>query len=88
MVTDWITAVGVVTVFGIVGVLIFLYSPTRNDHLPPWEAYHRAYNDAQVARGQFLRSGFVAATRSLKDRICCHVRKLHIPLCPLCCAAK
>jgi hypothetical protein len=88
MVTDWITAVGVVTVFGIVGVLIFVYSPTGNDLLPPWEAYHRAFNDAQAARGQFLRSGFVAATRSLKHRICCHVRKWHFPLCPLCCAPK
>ena len=88
MVTDWITVVGLVTVFGIVGVLMFLCSPTGNDLLPPWEAYHRAFNDAQAARGQFLRSGFVAATGSLKDRICSHVRKWHIPHCPLCCAAK
>jgi hypothetical protein len=88
MVTDWITGVGVVTVFGIVGVLILLSSPTGNDFMPPWEAYHREVNDAQAARGQFLRRGFVAAARSLKGRICCHVRKWRIPLCPLCCAAK
>jgi hypothetical protein len=88
MVTDWITAVGVVTVFGIVGVVMLLRSSAGNDLLPPWEAYHRAFNDAQAARGQFLRSGFLVATRSLKDRICHHVRKWHIPLCPLCCAAK
>ena len=88
MFTDWITAVEVITVFGIVGVLVFWRSPAGNDLLTPWETYHRAFNDAQAARGQFLRSGFVAATRSLKDRICCHVRKWHIPLCPLCCAAK
>ena len=88
MVTDWITVVGVVTVFGIVGVLINLRNATGNDLSPPWETYHRAFNDAQAARGQFLRSGFVAATRSLKDHICCHVQKWHLPLCPLCCAAK
>jgi hypothetical protein len=88
MVTDWITVIGVVAVFAIVGVLIFLCRPTENDLLPPWEAYHRALTDAQTARGQFLRSGFVAATRSLKDRICCQARKWHIPLCPLCCAAR
>ena len=88
MVTDSIIAIGVVTVLAIVGVLIFLSRPTGNDQLPPWEAYHRALNDAQAARGQFLRSGFVAATMSLKDRICCQLRKWHIPLCPLCCAAR
>ena len=88
MFTDWITAVEVITVFGIVGVLILMCRQTGNDLLPPWEAYHRALNDAQAARGQFLRTAFVAATRSLKDRICFHVRKWHIPLCPLCCAAK
>ena len=87
MVIESIIVVGVVTAFGIVGVLIFLYSPTGNDLLPPWEAYYRALIDAQAARGQFLRSGFAAATRSLKDRICCQVRKWHIPLCQLCCAA-
>ena len=88
MVIDSIIAVGVVTAFGIVGVLIILCSPTGNDPLPPWAAYHRALDDAQAARGEFLRSGIVAATRSLKDRICCQVRKWHIPLCPLCCAAR
>jgi hypothetical protein len=88
MVTDWITAVVVATVCGVVGVLIFLRSPTGNEPLPPWEAYHRAFDDAQATRGQFLRSGVVAATRSLKDYICCHMRKWHIPLCPLCCAAR
>ena len=82
MVTYWIIAVGVVTVFGLAGVHIFLYSPTGNDLLPPWEAYHRAFNDAQAARGQFLRCSFVATTRSLKNRICSHVQKWPIPLCP------
>ncbi len=84
MFTDWITAVGV----AIVWVLIFFSSPKGDDLLPPWETYHRALNDAQAARGQFLRSGFAAATKSLKDRICYHVRKWHIPHCPLCCAAR
>jgi hypothetical protein len=88
MVTDWIIAVGVVILFGIVGILIFRRSPTGIDLLPPWEVYHRALDEAQASRGQFIRSGFDAATRSLKDRICCYVRKWHIPLCPLCCAAK
>jgi len=64
MVTDSNIAIGVVTVLAIVGVLIFLSRPTGNDQLPPWDAYHRALNDAQAARGQFLRSGFVAATMS------------------------
>jgi hypothetical protein len=88
MVTDWMTALGVVTVFSILGVLIFLCSPKGNDLLPPWEAYHRAFTNAQAARGQLLRSGYVAATRSLKGRICYHVRKWHIPLCPHCCATR
>ena len=88
MVTDSNIAIGVVTVLAIVGVLIFLCRPTGNDLLPPWEAYHRTLNDAQAARGQFLRSGFVTATRSLKDRFCCQARKWHIPLCPLCCTAR
>ena len=64
MISDWIIAIGVVTVFSVVGVLIFLCRPTGNDLLSPLAAYHRALNDAQAARGQFLRSGFVAATMS------------------------
>jgi hypothetical protein len=88
MISDWIIAIGVVTVFSVVGVLIFLCRPTGNDLLSPLAAYHRALNDAQAARGQFLRSGFVVATRSLKDRICCYVRKWHILLCPPCCAGR
>ncbi|MGD8631357.1 MAG: hypothetical protein PVG72_11620 [Gammaproteobacteria bacterium] len=85
---DWITALGVVTVFGIAGLLIILYSPAGNDFLPPWERYHRAFTNAQAARGEFLRSGFVAVARSVKERFCYQMKKLHIPLCPLCCAAK
>jgi hypothetical protein len=88
MITDWITVIVVVIVFGIVGVLMIFSRPAGNDHLPPWEAYHRVFNAAQAARGQFLRSGFDAASRSLKDRICCQVRKWHIPLCQLCCTAR
>jgi hypothetical protein len=88
MVTDWITVAVLVIVCGIVGVRIFFSSPAGNDLLHPREAYHRAFNDAQAARGEFLRSGFVAATRSLKNRICCQVRKWHIPHCPLCSAAR
>jgi hypothetical protein len=84
MVTDGFTAAGVVIVFGILGVLISRYSAAGNDLLPPWEAYHRALNDAESARAQFLRTGFFATTRSLKDRICCQLRKWHIRVCPLC----
>jgi hypothetical protein len=86
--SEWIFAVGVITVFGVVGALIFLCGPKAKDHATPWEIYHRTLNDAQAARGQFLRSGFAAASRSLKSRICCRVRKWHIALCPLCCAAR
>ena len=88
MVTGWIAVLGVVAVFGIVGVLSSFCGPRGNDLLTPLEAYHRAHDDAQAARGLFLRSGLVTATNSLKDRICCHARKWHIPLCPLCCAVK
>ena len=88
MVSDWFIGAGVVTVIGVVGTLIYRHGAAGNDFLPPWEAYHRALNDAQVARGQFLRSDCVAAARALKDRICCYARKWHIPLCPLCCAGR
>jgi len=84
MVTLTITVVGVF----IVWLMIFFYSLTEIDLLKPQKTYHQIFDDAQVARGQFLRSGFVAATRSLKDRICYQVRKWHIPHCPLCCAAR
>jgi len=88
MITDWITAAGIVIVFGIVGVLMIFSRPAGNDLLPPSEAYHRLFYDAQAARGQFLRSGFDAASRALKDRMCSQVRKWHIPLCQLCCTAR
>jgi len=84
MVTIWLAAVGVVIIWA----LIFFSSPTGNDLSTPWDDYHQAFNDAQVARGEFLRSGFITASRSLKDRICCQVRKLHLPHCPLCCATR
>ena len=84
MVTLWIIAAGIFFVW----VLIFCYSPTEKALLNPREIYHRVLIDAQAARGQYLRSGFVAATRSLKDRLCYQLRKWHIPHCPLCCAAR
>ena len=84
MVTDWIIAAGVVTVFGIVGILIYRYSAASNDIVPPMEGYHRALNDAGFARAQFLGNGFLAVSKLLKDRICCQVRKCHLRFCPLC----
>ena len=57
----------------------------RNRYLPPWEAYHRALCDAKVSRGHFLRKGFFATTKSLKNRICYQAREWNIRLCPLCC---
>jgi hypothetical protein len=57
----------------------------RNGCLPPWEAYHRALCIAQAARGHFLLKGFIATTKSLKNRICYQAREWNIRLCPLCC---
>jgi hypothetical protein len=55
MFPDWFTATGFVMVVGCVGAFIFMRGAAGNDFLPPGEAYHRALNDAQAARGQFLR---------------------------------
>jgi hypothetical protein len=85
MFPDWFTATGFVIVVGYVGVLISMRGASDNDFLPPWEAYHRALNGAQATRAEFLRDGFVATARSLRDRICRQARKWHIRLCPLCC---
>ena len=85
MVTDWIIAAGVVTVFGLIATLIYRYGMASNEIVPPWEGYHRAFRDAEFARAQFLRNGFLTARKSLKDRICWQARKWHIRLCPLCC---
>ena len=85
MLTDWFIAAGVVTVYGVVGMLIYRYSAAGKDILPPWEGYHRALKDAEFARAQFLRIGFLTARKSLKDRICRQVRKCHLRFCPLCC---
>jgi hypothetical protein len=85
MVTNWFIAAGVVTVLGIVGRLIYRYSAAGDDIVPPWEVYYRALNDAEFARAQFLRNGFLTARKSLKDRICYQVRKCHLRFCPLCC---
>ena len=82
---DWFTATGFVMVVGCVGALISMRGAAGNEFLPPGEAYHRALNDAQSARGQFLRDGFLASAKSLRDRICRQARKWHIRLCPLCC---
>ena len=57
----------------------------RSDCLPPWKAYHRALCDAQDARGHFLRKGYFATTKALKNRICYQAREWNIRLCPLCC---
>jgi len=57
----------------------------RKGCLPPWEAYHRALCDARAARGHFLLKGFLATTRSLKNRICYQVHEWNIRFCPLCC---
>jgi hypothetical protein len=56
-----------------------------DESLGPWEAYHRALKDAQVARARFLRSTFFATGKCLKDRICYRAKKWRIRLCPLCC---
>jgi hypothetical protein len=85
MFSDWFAAAGVVAVVGIVGVLNYLCSTEGNNRLPPWEAYQRALNDAQTARGLFLRDGFFAITNSLKEGICSQLRKWDLRLCPLCC---
>jgi hypothetical protein len=69
MFPEWFTATGFVRVVGCVGVPI-MRGAAGNDILPPWEAYHRALNDAQAARGQFLREGFLSTAKSLRDRIC------------------
>ena len=85
MVTDWFIAAGVFTVLGIVGTLFYRYSAAGNDIVPPWDGYHRALHTAEFARAQFLRNAFLTAGKSLKDRICCQVRKCHLRFCPLCC---
>lgn len=85
MVTDWIFAASIVAAWVILGMLIYRYEMENNDIVPPWEGYHRAFRDAQLARAQFLRNGLFTARRSLKDRICWQARKWHIRLCPLCC---
>lgn len=85
MFPDWFTATGIVIVVGYVGVLIYICSTTGNNFVPPWEAYHRVSYEAQAARAQFLRDGFFATAKSLRDRICRQARKWHIRLCPLCC---
>ena len=86
MFPDWFAATGFVTVFrGFVGALTSWCNPSGNGPLPPWEAYHRALCRAQVTRGRFLRDGFLAIAKSLRDRICCQAQKWHIRLCPLCC---
>jgi len=56
-----------------------------HDTVPPWEAYHRAMCDARAARGQLLRTLFLAAVKSLKARVCSQAHKWDIRLCPLCC---
>jgi hypothetical protein len=85
MLTDWFIAAGVVTVIGVVGTLIYRFGAAGNDIVPPWEGYHRALNEAESARAEFLRHGFLTARKSLKDRICYHLRKCHLRFCPLCC---
>jgi len=85
MISDWLIATGCVILVGLVGMLIYRYRAAVTDLLHPWEAYHRALNDAQAARGQFLRNGFLAIVMSVRDRICTNVRKWHIRFCPLCC---
>jgi hypothetical protein len=82
---DWVTATGFVMMVRCVGLPTFMRGAAGNDFLPPWEGYHRALSDAQATRGQFLRKGFRAATKSLRDRICRQARKWHVRLCPLCC---
>jgi hypothetical protein len=82
---DWFIATGFVLVVGCVGVPIYMRGAASNDFLPPWEAYHRALNEAQAARGQFLRDGVLASAKSLRDRICRQARKWHVRLSPLCC---
>lgn len=73
------------TFTGIARVLIGMNNTPGSDFMPPWEVYQRALCKAQAARGQFLRNGFIALTKPLKNRICCQARKWHIRLCPLCC---
>jgi hypothetical protein len=85
MVTGWFIAAGVVTVLGIVGTLIYGCGAAGNDIVPLWEGYQRALHEAESARAQFLRNGLLKARKSLKDRICCQVRKCHLRFCPLCC---
>jgi hypothetical protein len=85
MFPDGFAATGCLILVGCVGVWIYRRGAAGNDSLPPWEAYHRALNDAQAARGQFLRDGFLATARSLRDRICRKAQKWHIRFCPLCC---
>jgi hypothetical protein len=85
MFPDWFMATGFLIVVGYVGVLFCVRGAAGDRFLAPWEAYHRALNDAQAARGQFLRDGFFVTARSLRDRICRKARKWHMRLCPLCC---
>ena len=49
------------------------------------QRYHRAREEAQIARAHFLRSMFSAAKTSLKDRICYRAQQWNVRLCPLCC---
>ena len=76
---------GLVTIVGIVVALVSMCTTAGRDFVPPWEAHNRAVYEAQAARAQFLRNGFFAITKSMKDHICCQMRKWHIRLCPLCC---
>jgi hypothetical protein len=69
MFPKWSTATGFVMVVECVGVPI-VCGAAGNEFLPPWEAYHRALNDAQAARGHFLREGVLSTARLLRDRIC------------------
>jgi hypothetical protein len=84
MFPKWFTATGFAMVVESIGVPI-VCGAAGNEFLPPWEAYHRALNDAQAARGQLLREGFLSTAKSLRDRICRQARKWHIRLCPLRC---
>jgi hypothetical protein len=76
---------GLVTVIGIVAVRLYMCRAAANDFAPSWEAYHSALHAAQAARGQFLLKGFRAATKTLKDCICCRRESGIFGFFPLCC---
>jgi hypothetical protein len=57
----------------------------KHRSIPPWQAYHRAVQEAKAARARLLGGIFSLAHRHLKGRICARARKWNIRVCLHCC---